>query len=259
MIKTNMNKEKVALSIIFICYVISIIFHVKEAYVFSFLFKYLIAPFFTLLYIIFVKNKSILFLLFLILYAFSSFFFSAILIVIELGCCGNFLYDKLGIQAEYYITNTAVMIAYLLLFTRICSFISFKYVFKHLKLHFIILLSLSIYSLYIIQTIVKYEVLTSFEKYFLFSYHSIVLLLFVVGTLSYFYKDNKKALFLFIGVLFLLFSEVLDVAIIFMDDQIAVNKYTIVIGNLLTLIAFSFLYQQSKLSNALRENNILTN
>jgi hypothetical protein len=67
----------------------------------------------------------------------------------------------------------------------------------------------------------------------------------MVALLNFIYKDNKKALYLFIGSLCLVFSEFMDIAYIYIVQKSLLN----ILGTTFGVVAFYFFYQQSKILN----------
>ena len=76
-------------------------------------------------------------------------------------------------------------------------------------------------------------------------YNISMLLLLSASLLNYFYKDNKKSLFMFLGSLSIVFSEVIGVAYMYVAEQNLLNF----ISTTLTILAFYFFCKQTKLSN----------
>ena len=124
------------------------------------------------------------------------------------------------------------------------------FVFKNFKIHLFVLLVLNTYLIYVLQVIVKPNLVMSIDYYFELIYNIVTLLLLTVALLNYFYKDNQKALYLFLGVLCLVFSEVIDIAFIY----IAQRSILSFLATTLSLIAFLLLLQQSKLLNKSRRD-----
>ena len=105
------------------------------------------------------------------------------------------------------------------------------------------------YLIYVLQVIVKPNISIDIDYYFELIYNIVTLLLLSIALLNYFYRDNHKSLYLFLGVLCLVFSEVIDIAFIYVAQRSILNF----LATTLSLGAFYFLYQQSKLLNTSRE------
>ena len=112
-------------------------------------------------------------------------------------------------------------------------------------MHLVVLSILNIYLLYVLHAVIDPNLVLETDYYLELTYNIIVLLLLSIALLNYFYKDNKKALYLFLGALCIVFSEVIDIAYIYVDQRCSLNF----LATTITLGAFYFLYQQSKLLN----------
>lgn len=197
----------------------------------------------TLIYIFFVKKKDSFFLLFLILYSIADLF-----ILIPYND------ENLVIEDIFYsIENSLYILAYISLTISISKSLDFKYVFKNLKAYLITLIGLNLYMIYVLQMVVKPKSINSEWYFFELFYNIIVFLLLTVALLNYIYKDNKKSMLLFLGVLLIVFSEVIDVAILYVYSQSILS----IIATTLSLAGFYFLYKQSRLLNKSRKKGAL--
>jgi len=233
-----MYKSKVLIGFVLICYFLFAIFEFSGYEIMAYYFNSLIVPIITVLYIVFIEPKSKLFLMFLICYSLSDILGLVIqnMPYIE----SQKLYDF-----EYYIGNALYIIAYLLLIIKIVKSLNFKHILKHFKMHLVVLSILNIYLLYVLHAVIDPNLVLETDYYLELTYNIIVLLLLSIALLNYFYKDNKKALYLFLGALCIVFSEVIDIAYIYVDQRCSLNF----LATTITLGAFYFLYQQSKLLN----------
>ena len=237
-----MNKSKVLIGSVLIVYILFSVFEFTGKYELSFYFDSLIIPLITLIYILYVKKKDIYFLLFLLFYTIGDFFVLGI----------NFVSYQEGVmlfEYEYHIINSMYIIAYIFLLIKISKSLSFSHVIKNFKIHLIVLTILNVYLIYVLQVIVKPNISIDIDYYFELIYNIVTLLLLSIALLNYFYRDNLKSLYLFLGVLCLVFSEVIDIAFIYVAQRSILNF----LATTLSLGAFYFLYQQSKLLNTSRE------
>ena len=233
-----MNKSKVLIGSVLIVYILFSVFEFTGKYELSFYFDSLIIPLITLIYILYVKKKDIYFLLFLLFYTIGDFFVLGI----------NFVSYQEGVmlfEYEYHIINSMYIIAYIFLLIKISKSLSFSHVIKNFKIHLIVLTILNVYLIYVLQVIVKPNISIDIDYYFELIYNIVTLLLLSIALLNYFYRDNHKSLYLFLGVLCLVFSEVIDIAFIYVAQRSILNF----LATTLSLGAFYFLYQQSKLLN----------
>ena len=84
------------------------------------------------------------------------------------------------------------------------------------------------------------------NEYFVeIAYNVSMLLVLTASLLNYLYRDDKKSLLIFLGSLSIVFSEVLGVAYMYVDQQNLLNFLV----TTLTLLAFYFYFTQSNLKN----------
>jgi hypothetical protein len=204
----------------------------------SYYFHSAIVPIITILYLLFIKRKSKLFLLFLIFYSASD------LIGLVIA---NLPYDdsQTLFDIEYYVCNGLYILSYIMLIVKIGSSLNFKHVIKFFKIHLVVLSALNLYLLYVLHAIINPNLIHESDYYLELTYNIVVLVLLSVALLNYFYKDNKKSFYLFLGALCIVFSEVMDIAYIYVAQRCILNF----LGTTLALGAFYFFYQQSKLLN----------
>lgn len=224
-----MLKLKGLIGLVFLLYIGFSVFELKGVTNLSFIFESLIVPTITLYYILFSKTKNVFFLLFLLSYSLSD----LLSIGIELITNGDsqFLYD-----IEYYTGNSLYMLAYIFLLIKICKSLNFKYVFEHFKIHLIVLSILNVYLLFVLQITIKSNVVVDFDYFVEYLYNIIIFVLMFLSFLNYFYKDNQKSLYLFVGALFTVFSEIIALAHIYITS---INILSF-LSTTLSLVAFFF-------------------
>ena len=132
-----------------------------------------------------------------------------------------------------------------MLILKIWRSMDFKYLLKHFKIHIIVLSALSIYLVYVLQVLVKSYLVLNYEYVIEFIYNIVMLVLLSSALLNYLCRDNKKSLFIFIGSLLIVFSEVISLAYMYIYPTNALHLLVVS----LALLAFYFFYQQSKLTN----------
>ena len=237
-----MDKSKVLVGFVLVCYVLFAIFEFSGNETLAYYFHSFIVPLITVIYIFFVKRKSKLFLLFLIFYSLSD-----VLGVVLDNLSYNDpqqLYDF-----QYYFGNALYIFAYIFLIIKIGKSLDFKYVIKNFKLHFLVLTILNAYLLYVLHAIINPNLVFESDYYLELVYNIVLLILLSMALLNYFYNDNIKSLYLFLGALCIVFSEVLDVAYIYITQRCILNF----LATTLALGAFYFFYQQSKLLNVVNK------
>tara|TARA_R110002050_G_scaffold74772_5_gene160217 strand:+ start:31417 stop:32109 length:693 start_codon:yes stop_codon:yes gene_type:complete len=192
-------------------------------------FDAVLVPTITLAYFLYVKEKTLFFSLFLILFSISDLM---VLIV-----------NYIPYEIDYFIGNSLYILAYISLFLEVCKSICVVHVLKNFKIHLIVLIALSFYIVYVLQVIVDPYVGKTNEYYVELIYNIVMLVFLSSSLLNFFYRDNKKSLYLFIGALCIVFSEVIWVAYTYISDKSLLN----VISGTLSLLAFYFFYKQSNL------------
>lgn len=239
-----MDKSKVLVSFVIVLYVLFVGFEFTGNHDVSFYLDSLITPSIALMYIFFVKNKNIYFLLFLLFYAVAD----AFVLILEFfpaekrPLLGNY---------KYFVANSMYIIAYTLLFVKIVKSLCISHLFKNFKIHIIVLTILNLYLLYVLQVIVEPNIVMNIDYYFEMLYNIVTLLLLSAALLNYFHKDTQKSLYLFLGVLCIVFSEVIDIAFIYVAKRSVLSF----LATTLSLGAFCFLYYQSKMLNKSRDEN----
>ena len=220
-------------------YVLYVVLEFSENSEVSFYLESLIVPLVTACYFISIRSRNIFFVMFLVLFSASDL----------LAIFDKIYYleiDSSYYQYAYYLGNSLYVLAYVMLILRICCSINFKYIFKNLKTHLFVLIILDTYLIYVLQAIEQPNI-SVYGAYFLeYIYNFIILVVLSIALLNYFYRDNEKSLFLFFGVLCLVFSEVIDVANIYISQSSLLNF----LATTLVLGAFYFFYEQSRLPNA---------
>lgn len=237
-----MYKSKVLVGFVLLVYVLFVFFEFKGNVNTAYSLDCLISPLITLIYLIFSKRKNIFFLLFILSYSISDL----------LGLIIPNIPDNKVInlnEIDYYVGNLLFMLSYVFLVIKISQSLSLFYVFRNFKIHLLVLTILNIYLVYVLQVILSPNLEVPNDYYLEITYNIIMLLLLSVALLNYFYKDDKKSLYLFIGALCIVFSEVMQVAYFYITERSLLNF----ISTTLTLIAFYFFYQQSQLLNELNE------
>jgi hypothetical protein len=226
-----MNKSKVLAGSILLVYLAFIVSQFSNHHYLASVFDAFILPLITITYFLGDHKKNVLFIVFLLAYSISDLM---VLIV-----------DYIPYQVYYYVGNGLYIVAYLSLLIKIIKSLSFFEIVKNFKLHLIVLIALNIYIAYVLQVIVNPYVSMTNEYFVELIYNISMLLLLSASLLNYFYKDNKKALFMFLGSLSIVFSEVIGVAYMYVAQQNLLNF----LSTTLTVLAFYFFCKQTKLKN----------
>jgi hypothetical protein len=224
-----MYKWKLLVSSVLLVYILFIIFQFSGYDLIASYLRAFILPIVAIIYFITAKEKTLFFSLFVAVFAISDL----------LGLLSGYIPGKV----DYYLGNILYILAYTFLFIEILKSISIRHVMKNFKIHLFVLTILNAYIIYVLQVIVDPYVGESNEYYIELLYNVMMLLLLSAALLNYFYRDNKKAFYLFLGALCIVFSEVIAVAYIY----ISAKNLLIFLSTSLGLGAFYFFYQQSRL------------
>ena len=197
---------------------------------FSYNFITLFIPMLTLSYL---TNKQIkkplFFTLFLIIYSISDLIF--------------FLIDILGGSVYYYGGNIGYSLAHLLMIIYIAKNLNFKHVLRYYKFSIIVLTALNVYIARKLLDIVLPESGPGPDPYMEFSYSMIMLMMLSFALINYFYNESRKAFYILVGTLCILFAEVLNIAYYYIAEEPLFIFITCTVG----LTGFLFLHAQVKL------------
>lgn len=238
----TMKISKIFITILTICFFLFAICELAGYYILSTFFDSIMVPLITVCYLVLAKEKSIWFFLFLIFYSISDF----LGFIVEWTVVDFNLDESVFYKVDYYLSNILYDLAYLCLIVKISKFLSISFVLKNLWIHIIVLAFLNIYLIYVLQLVSGANLRYEFESLLEVLYNSIVLFLLSISLLNYFYNDNKKSLYLFLGSLCIVFSEVMDVAYIYVSRMSLIY----ILGSFFTLVAFYFFYLQSGFANS---------
>ncbi|GAA3577343.1 hypothetical protein [Snuella lapsa] len=230
-----MSKFRILTGLVVLLYVLSIAFQFIGNKDFSYNFESLILPTVTIIYFLYVEKRSIFFSLFLVVYSISDL---SILIA-----------DYIPKDVDYFLGNSLYVIAYVFLLIEVFKSLSIWHVVKNYKIHILVLIILNVYLIYVLQVIVDPQAKLGSEYYMELVYNVVTFLLLSVALLNYFYKDDKKSLYLFIGALCIVFSEIIDVAYLYITQRSLLNISSIT----LAVISFYFFFQHSKLNGEERK------
>ncbi len=206
------------------------------------LINYLLIPFITAYYLLYKKIKEKLFSLFLISYSLAN--------IIGLVADIIIVYKYLELmQVDVYIVNGLYLISYIFLILIIIKSLNFSILIKDFKIYLIVLSILDIYLVYFILKLISASYINISMFILEFMYNTVLVLLLSLSALRYFYNDDKKALYLFIGALLIIFAEVASIAFIYIENRVFLRLAPIVLATL----AFYFFFQQSKLLDTTKE------
>ncbi len=237
-----MYRSRILAGFVLLCYILFAVFEFNGNQLLAYYFHSLIVPLITIIYMFFVKEKSKLFLGFLLAYSTAD----ILGIVIDNLPINKSIHFY---EFEYYLANGLYVLSYIFLILKIGKSLCFKHVIKYFKIHLVVLSMLNVYLLYVLHNIIKPNLTSESDFYMEFLYNVVMITLLSFALLNYFYRDNKKSLYLFLGALCIVFSEVMDIAYIFIAQRSLLNF----LATTLALGAFYFFYQQSKLLNTIND------
>ena len=238
-----MNKSKILVGLIAIVYVLFIVFQFGGHSSMALNFRSLILPSIAITYFISVRRKSIFFSLFLLFYAASD-----IMYLVS-------KYFNIPYSVDYFLGNSLYILAYGTLLFKVCKSINLIEILKNYKIHLVVLTLLNIYIVYVLQAIIDPDLSMNNEYYLELTYNLVMLFLLSASLLNYFYRDDRKSLLLFLGSICIVFSEVMGVAYLYVAQEGLLNF----ISTTLSLLAFYFIFKQSRLENTIKqEMNMVT-
>ncbi|MFI1745875.1 hypothetical protein [Thalassobellus sediminis] len=235
-----MYKSKILVGLLILFYIVFVFFQFKGQVTLAEYFDAVLVPIIALAYFLFVKRKTLFFSLFLVLFSISDLMI--------------FIVNHVYYEIYYYVGNSLYILAYASLFLEVCKSICVIHVLKNYKIHLIVLMALSFYIVYVLQVIVNPYVEMTNEYYVELIYNIVMLVFLSASLLNFFYRDNRKSLYLFIGALCIVFSEVIWVAYTYISSGSLLN----IISGTLSLLAFYFFYKQSKLLDEDKEEIVLS-
>ena len=229
--KLNYIKSKHVVSLIMLCGMMFLISHFNGNHWLANTSRALIVPLFTVLY--FVNNTKI------------SPFFTLFLFCYSISDLISIVGYSIRLDWEYYIGNALYIVAYLALSYEILLSINMKHILKHFKIHVIVLVVVNVYVNYVL---LKFQPdnfsTTDLAMELLYNIATVILV--SISLLNYFYRDDNKALILFMGSLSIAVSEVIQIAYYYILDS-SDSNVLVVSYSLFLILGFYFYYIQSKL------------
>nr|WP_321236582.1 hypothetical protein [uncultured Psychroserpens sp.] len=188
------------------------------------------------LYLIRVKQKHALFLMFLV-------FFTIAEVFNYITWVKNFDLNP-DIDYFYYIGNVLYILSYTFLIARIVVGVNMTKAVTRFPIQSLLLVVLGVFVVYIVTDTTKGE-LNSSQYTLEFTYNAVIMILMSLSLLNYMIKDDKKSMNLLIGSICILFSEILQLAYFYIADSNILN----VLCSVFIVMAFLFYYLQSRLKH----------
>jgi hypothetical protein len=189
------------------------------------------------LYFLKVKKRHILFTLFLMMYTAAEVHNYATYSMIPPA---GSTYDL-----HYLIGNTFYILAYVFLILRIFSIMNFKKAVSKFPFQTLLLFVLGFFVVYMITDLSEDGLILDYTHSVELLYNAVVMFLVCLALMNYMYNDTKKSMNLLIGSIFIIFSEVTQIAYFYvsnLDNALNVTYSFFLVG------AFVFFYIQSKLT-----------
>ena len=185
------------------------------------------------LYVGYTKRISRLFLLFLAIYAFGELISIAVWYKPEV--------EENEIDYLYFITNGLFILAYIVLIIKTIRQLNLKKVVSELKISIVILLVLDVFCVTLISDTTA-DLLTLPEYIIEFVYNAVIMILLSFALIDYMYRNNNKSMLFLIGTIFMVFSEIIQLAYYYIlnDDSLGY------VYSIFLIIAFAFYYIQSQ-------------
>lgn len=188
----------------------------------------------TWLYMGWTKHKSKLFILFLVSFTTAQ----------VLGFLAWFRSVPVEGQTDYlyYIVNILSITSYVLLIIKMFIHLDFKTVFSELTVPIIILVILDVFCVTLISGTT--ENAFNYSEYALeFTYNAVVMILLSFALINYMYRNNNKSMLFLLGSIFIVFSEIIQLAYYYIlrDDTNLGYMYSFFL-----VVAFIFYYLQSQ-------------
>lgn len=190
----------------------------------------------TVYYLIKTEKKSLYFLMFLSIFTIAD--------------ITNFLTwyakptDPNAIDYWFYIINSLYILSYLFLITRIVGNWNFLEIIKEYKYQMLLLIIMDVFFVYMVTNTTSAVLsLPPFSVDLI--YNSIIMLLLAISLINYMYHDDNKSMNLLLGAIFIVFSEVIQLAYFYISDIQLLNMAY----SLFLVFAFVFFFIQSQLAH----------
>ena len=151
----------------------------------------------------------------------------------------------------YYICNSLYIMSYVFLIVMVLISMNLRDVIIKLPVHIVILVVLDILCVTIVTDTTKDE-LSIYQYSLEFIYNAVIMSLLTLSVINYIYKVDKASMNLLIGSLFIVFSEMIQLAYYYVLEINVLN----VLCSLFLVIAFLFFYLQEILEETEELNSL---
>ena len=140
----------------------------------------------------------------------------------------------------YSIGNILYILSYVFLIIKVIKSMNLKKVITKSATHIVILIILDIFCVTIVTGTAQNE-LNIYQYALLYLYNTVIMTLLSLAVINYIDKVDKRAMNLLIGALFIVFSEVIQLAYYYILEE---NNMLNILCSSFFVIAFLFLYLQ---------------
>ncbi|MDO1500240.1 hypothetical protein Q2T40_08880 [Winogradskyella maritima] len=155
-----------------------------------------------------------------------------------------FILDYNDIDYMYYIGNLLYILSYAFLIFQILYPLNFRTIISKFAVSIFILLVLDIFAVTLVTETAQ-SALEISEYVMEFFYNAVIMVLLSVALINYMYRDDNKSMLFLVGSIFIFFSEIIMLA----DFYIAQSQYLSATYSAFLVMAFLFLYLQSRLQH----------
>lgn len=190
------------------------------------------------------KEKRFFFLMFLSIYFLAE-------VINFVGWLSPVDVESGQIDYLYYISNALFITSYSFLIAESFSSMNVDDIFDKYMYQICILVVLDVISVVVVTHTVIDKL--PYSAFFVeFVYNAVIMILLSVTLLNYYDKDDQKSLVLFIGSVFILFSEFIQLAYFYISTITMLN----VVCSMFLVLAFVFFYFQTTLTCGSSEDSL---
>lgn len=230
-----MNVSKILAGVLIVLSVVFIGFQIYRMEVEAAGVRALLLFILSVLYLVRIKKKHFFFILFLVAFTIAE-------VVNFIGWLVPVVPNN-SFDFMYYTGNSLYILAYSFLTIQVLSSMNLAEILKKYPFHLLILIILDVFSV-IVVTNTALNRLNYYEYFVELVYNAVIMILLTVALINYLHKNDKKAILLLIGSIFIFFSEVMQLAYFYVSNINLLN----VVCSLCLVLAFVFFYLQSRLS-----------
>ncbi len=228
-----MSKTKILIGFIVLFCMLFTAFEISGSETLSIVSRALIVPNITVLYFIRYRPKLCCFAMFLVLFSLAE--------LISVTDLIPYVSKNLPYAVFYYTCNGLYVLAYLCLVFDIVKSLNLKRVVKNFFVHLLVLGFLNGYLLYVLFNIINPYLVNIGERIIELLYTIAILLVLSASLINFLYKDTRKSLLLFLGSLCIVFSEVIQIAYLYISKKDLLDVFY----TTLLVLAFFLFYRQA--------------